>query len=106
MLESIPVVVVIVGFLYILFRLWALRRRDYWAHRNVESLESSVIFGHFGKAIVLNKSLVQTCTDLYQQGFDHPFIGVNIFHKPALFIRDPTLARRILTEDGGFFGDG
>lgn len=98
---------ILISFGIILILILMLRkRRRYWQHHKVTTIETLPVVGHFGKCIFLNGSLIDTCSDLYANSKGNAFIGVQILHKPALFIRDPNLALRILLEDGSFFGDG
>lgn len=92
----------------ILVRIWAIRKRNYWKSQDVPYIDSPLILGHFSRSFILKKPITDTCNEIYNHAdaLDKPFIGVNVFHKPALFIRDPVLVRRILTVDGSYFGDG
>lgn len=90
---------------YIYF--WATRRRNYWRDRGVQHVESTPLLGSFCKTLFLKESV----TDAFDRVYWHPaakeapFVGVNLFHKPAILVRDPELIKRILVKDFNYFND-
>lgn len=106
--ESFPVIISIGGLATIFLLKFYIcpRRQNYWTKHDVPTVESS-FFGHFGKAILFNEPIVERCSQLYKDSAESaPVIGVNIHCKRGLFVCNLDLARRILFEDGSFFGDG
>lgn len=93
---------------YVLIRVWAIRKRNYWKTQDIPFIDSPLMLGPFSKSFILKKPISETCEEIYNHASvkDKPIVGVNVFHKPALFIRDPVLVRRILKQDCSYFGDG
>lgn len=86
---------------------WALKRKNYWRDQDVPHVESPILFGNFYKTFFLREPV----TDAFDRIYHHPkakgqpFVGVNLFHKPAIVVRDPELVKKILVKDFNYFGD-
>lgn len=84
---------------------WAYQRQNYWKNRNIAHVKSPLLLGHFFKTVLLKENNVDALTHLY----NHPnakgkaFVGINIFHKPAILIREPELIKRVLIKDFQYF---
>lgn len=80
---------------------WAHEKQNYWKVRNIPHIKSPFLLGHFYKTVLLKKSGISVLDYLY----NHPeakgksFVGINVFHKPTILIRDPELIKRILIKD-------
>lgn len=86
---------------------WAHQRQNYWRDRNIPYVKAPKLLGHFFKTVLLRQHNVDAMADLYH----HPnakgksFVGINVFHKPAVLIRDPELIKRILIKDFNYFAN-
>lgn len=84
---------------------WASQRQNYWKHRNIPYIKSPLLLGHFFKTVLLKENNVNAITRLY----DHSnakgkaFVGINVFHKPAILLREPELIKRVLIKDFQYF---
>lgn len=81
--------------------LWALKRKNYWKDHNVPHVESPLLMGNFAKAMFLKESIITIMNRIYHDPLakDQPFIGINVFHRPALILRDTELIKRIMVKD-------
>uniref|UniRef100_A0A336K519 CSON013221 protein n=1 Tax=Culicoides sonorensis TaxID=179676 RepID=A0A336K519_CULSO len=80
------------------------KRRNYWKDRNIPHIESP-LWGHFFATTFLQEHVTTTLTKLYnhERAKNQKFVGINIFHKPAILVRDPELVKRILVKDFNYF---
>lgn len=110
--ESFPLFVIIASaisvIVFILVRIWGIKKRNYWKTQKVNTVDSTLLLGHFARSFIFKKPISERCQEIYSHESvrDQPLVGVNIFHKPAILIRDPVLIKRILKEDGSCFSDG
>ncbi|XP_037026215.1 probable cytochrome P450 6g2 [Bradysia coprophila] len=97
----------ILGGLLSLLYYWAKQKQNYWKDRNIPYIKSPLLLGHFFKTVILKQHNIDALTHLY----DHPnakgkpFVGINVFHKPAILVREPELVRRILIKDFQYFSN-
>lgn len=74
---------------------------DYFKRNNVPCIRGNLFFGNL-KDLILSK--VDPCA-LVSEWYNHPnareqpVVGIHIFHKPGLIIRDPELIKQILITD-------
>lgn len=94
---------IVVGLLSYLFYC-AYQRQNFWKDRNIPHIDSP-LWGHFLKTTALQESAAVTITNLYhhKQAQGHKFVGINVFHKPAILVRDPDLVKRVLVKDFNYF---
>jgi len=90
------VLVILIGFFYA----YAKRNLSYWEKRGVKSIPPNIFFGNFKDCILMRK----TPADLMQEFYnivdpDEPYVGLYIFHKPVLLLRDLTLIKQIMITD-------
>lgn len=84
---------------------WAYQRQNYWKNRNIPYIQSPLLLGHFFKTVLLKENNVNVMHRLYY----HPnakgraFVGINVFHKPAILVREPELIKRVLIKDFQYF---
>lgn len=84
---------------------WAYEKKNYWKNRNIPHIESPLLLGHFYKTVLLKESNINTLTYLYDHpnATGNPFVGINVFHKPAILLREPELIKRVLIKDFKYF---
>lgn len=98
---------ILLGIISGLVYYWAHQRQNYWKDRNVPHIKSPLLLGHFYKTVLLKENNVNAITRLYE----HPnakgqaFVGINVFHKPAILIREPELIKRVLIKDFQYFAN-
>lgn len=86
---------------------WALHINGYWKRKNIPYIPATPFVGNVEKAVAFKKCVAEQFQDLYldKDTRDAPFVGIHIFHKPALLIRDLELVKRILVKDFGSFSN-
>lgn len=87
--------------------LWALKRKNYWRDKGVTYIDSPILLGSFFKTLILREPVTETFDRLYNHpsAKNEPFIGVNLFHKPAILIRDPEMIKKVMVKDFNYFSD-
>lgn len=100
---ALALLIIIVSIIYY----WAYQRKTFWKRHNVPHIESPLFLGNFAKTMILQEHIEVTFDRLYNHAVakNQPFIGVNVFHKPTIIVRDPELIKRILVKDFSSFND-
>lgn len=95
----------IIGGILSLGYYWAYQRQNYWKHRNIPHIKSPLLLGHFFKTVLMKEHNIDAITNLYshRNAKGKPFVGINVFHKPAILLRDPELVKRVLIKDFQYF---
>lgn len=86
----------------------ALRYRNgYWKRRGVPFIPATVVVGNFNEMVTLNKSLTNQFSDWYHHpaGKDSAAVGIHLFHRPALVVRDLALVKAVLLKDFSTFSN-
>lgn len=80
---------------------WGYQRKTFWRRNNIPFVDSPMFLGNFYKTMFLKEHLSVTFDHLYNHEVakNESFIGVNLFHKPIILLRDPELIKRILCKD-------
>ncbi|KAH8398959.1 hypothetical protein KR222_004286 [Zaprionus bogoriensis] len=94
---------VLLGAVYLLLR----RHYAYWPRRGVPELRPRLLLGNLGGMLSMRSSPADFIAQLYNHpsAQDQPFVGIHVFHKPALLLRDPELIKRIMVKDFGKFSN-
>lgn len=71
----------------------------YWDRVGFVNVKPSIPFGNFGPLIRKQRSFGTNVYDLYWEALLSPYIGIYIFFRPALLVRNPNIVKRILTTD-------
>lgn len=84
---------------------WALYKTLYWQLRKIPSIYGKPLIGSITGMLTFQKNVAQQFYDFYfdKSTRDKPFVGIFIFHKPAIVIRDPELLKRVLVKDFAAF---
>lgn len=77
----------------------------YWDRKGVCNVIPSFPAGNFGEVWKGKKSFGSVVRDLYKETVVTPYLGIYIFFRPAILIRDVELVKRILTKDHDSFSD-
>ncbi|CAG9860039.1 unnamed protein product [Phyllotreta striolata] len=81
-----------------------LKTFNYWTERGVYSPKPVPFFGNAYKILTFTKHASEVFKELYDQT-DEPYLGIFLFDKPFLLLKDPKLIKRILLKDAHLFKD-
>ncbi|XP_065092330.1 cytochrome P450 6d3-like [Ochlerotatus camptorhynchus] len=76
----------------------------YWDRQGLPSLKPHIPFGNLKKVAKKTESFGVAVCELYWQTKDQ-LVGIYLFFRPAILIRDAHLAQRIMTTDFNYFHD-
>lgn len=93
--NSAAIVAVIVASLY----LWWRRSFGYWQRRGVPTLPTHWLYGNFQESAFLKVQPAEHLGRLYAQAPYEDFVGLYIFNKPVLMLRNLELIKTILVKD-------
>lgn len=96
---TLALVLVGVVILYI----YATRNHTYWAKKGVKHDKPVPFFGNNSKTYFMRKNLTQLTEEMYWKYPTEKVIGFYRASRPELIIRDPEIAKRILTSDFAYF---
>ncbi|XP_053691358.1 probable cytochrome P450 6d4 [Sabethes cyaneus] len=77
---------------------------SYWDRQGLPSVKPHIPFGNLGSVARKKESFGVAINELYRQTTG-ALVGIYLFYRPAILIRDPHLAQRIMTTDFGHFHD-
>lgn len=80
------------------------RQYTYWDHVGIPNIKGVFPFGNLKSIVDRQRSFGTAIYDLYTQTSE-PFVGVYLFFKPALLIRDAEMVKNILTTEFQSFHD-
>lgn len=98
-----PIVLILI--ILILIHMWALRRSNYWKNRNIPNTPALPYVGNLLELFLWKKSSFDHIMDMYfdPRTKNEPVSGYHLLHKPALFIREPALIKKVLVQDFHIF---
>lgn len=92
--------------------LWLKHHYNYWQRLNIPYIKAHPIFGNFKNLVLWKKDPCAHFQDLYDEigvvggkPKDNPVIGLHVFNKPALLIRDLDLVKNVLVKDFNKFSN-
>lgn len=90
--------------LIVLFLLYSFIKRQYtyWEGFNIPHIKSKFPFGNLEKVAKNTASFGTAIYDIYKQS-NEPLLGIYLFFKPAILVRDRDLVKNILTKDFAHF---
>lgn len=77
---------------------------DFWAKKGLTHLKPKILFGSFLPVLLGKRNPGQFFTDVYNTYTD-PYIGLFIFNRPYLLLRDPEVIKNILVKDFNNFSN-
>lgn len=80
-------------------------RHGYWKRRGIKSVPTHWLYGNMKDAIFMKSAPGIVFGDLYQQGGDSDLMGIYIFHKPFLLLRNSEIIKQIMIKDFNIFPD-
>ncbi|XP_075152734.1 putative cytochrome P450 6g2 [Haematobia irritans] len=80
---------------------------SYWIRHQIVQIEPTPLVGNLGKILRMSEPSAKVIEEFYNhpKAKDKPFVGIYIFYRPALLIRDPELIKRVLIRDFGKFNN-
>lgn len=98
MLLELVVILLIAAFLFVK------RQYSYWETVGIPNLKATIPFGNLKSVANKERSFGTAIYDLYKQT-EEPFIGIYLFFRPAVLVKDAELVKNILTRDFQYFHD-
>lgn len=88
----------------IILALFFLIKRQYtfWENSGIPSLKAKFLVGNLEKVIKNERSFGTAIYDIYKQSSE-PLLGIYLFFRPAILVRDSELVKNILTKDYNYF---
>jgi cytochrome P450 family 6 len=78
---------------------WFIKNQySYWENLGIASIKPEIPFGNIKSVLNKQRSFGTALFDLYRQSTE-PFVGIYLFFRPALLIRDAELIKSILKTD-------
>lgn len=93
--------IVLITSLYIFVQ----RHYSQWQNRGLVTDKPVIPFGSMLKVARKEESLGLTIADIYNRFHDKNAVGIYMFFKPAILLRDAALVRQIMTTDFASFHD-
>ncbi|XP_037812139.1 uncharacterized protein LOC119603923 [Lucilia sericata] len=106
--EILIILATIIG----LLTLWLKHHYNYWQRHKIPYIKAHPIFGNFKDIVLWKKDPCAHFQSLYdEEGVvggkpkDNPVIGLHVFNKPCLLIRDLELVKNVLIKDFNQFSN-
>ena len=81
-------------------------KHTYWKRKGVPSLPGHWLFGNVQDAVLMRSASFHVFGDLYRQASDNDdIVGIYVFHKPFLLLRNPELIKQVLLRDFNNFSN-
>jgi cytochrome P450 family 6 len=77
---------------------------SYWERIGIPNIKPQIPTGNLGALVKKQRSFGTAIYDIYKQTSE-PFLGIYLFFRPAILIRDPDMVKNILTRDFQHFHD-
>ncbi|KAK0071938.1 hypothetical protein PV325_012132, partial [Microctonus aethiopoides] len=100
-LDSVILITSLIVFAYF----YVTRKFGYWKKRGVTEFKPTPFIGNLGDCLSVKRSAGQWLEDLYNSSAGLPYMGLYLFDKPALLVRDPELIKNVLVRDFNYFQD-
>lgn len=103
---SVPNYLLEIALVGLLFYCYMRYKHTYWKRRGIRSVPSHWLLGSLKGLLLMRKSPGELFGDLHQLGTEKDdVLGIYIFHKPFLLLRNPELIKQILIKDFHVFSD-
>jgi cytochrome P450 family 6 len=84
---------------------WLVKRQySHWEHVGIPNMKPKIPFGNLQAIAKKERSFGTAIYDIYKQTTE-PFLGIYLFFRPAILVRDAELVKNILTRDFQHFHD-
>lgn len=94
----------LIGILIATLIYYHVRHALYWSSRKVPSLWPLPLVGNFKDFVLMKNSPGEFMMSFYKKT-EEPALGIFVFHRPSLFIREPSWIKSILVKDFNKFQD-
>jgi cytochrome P450 family 6 len=84
--------------------LFVKRQYSHWENVGIPNVKPKIPFGNLQSIVKKERSFGTAIYDIYKQTTE-PFIGIYLFFRPAILVRDRELVKNILTRDFQHFHD-
>lgn len=80
---------------------------SYWKRKNVPYIKPNYIFGNLKDMVLMKKTAAYMFADLYDHDVarNEPYVGIHIFNRPGVLIRDLELIKKVLIRDFNNFSN-
>lgn len=76
---------------------------SYWKRHGINYVTATPFIGNLKEVFMFRKNVAENFHDLYNEHTDEPIVGIHLFMKPALLIRNLELIKEIVIKDYGSF---
>lgn len=76
---------------------------SYWKRHGVPFVRATPLLGSMTKVCLFSRNVAENFDELYSELPDEPIVGIHLFTKPALLIRNVDLVKEIVVKDYAFF---
>lgn len=90
--------------LFVIIYIFVKQQYSYWERNGIPSATPTIPFGNLQSLIKKQRSFGTAIYDLYKDTSE-PFIGIYLFFRPALLVRDSVLVKNVLLNDFQSFHD-
>lgn len=97
-------ILLLVGLLLISVYLLVKRQYSHWEAVGIPSARPKIPFGNLQSVARKERSFGTAIYDIYKET-NEPFLGIYLFFRPALLLRDPEIISRVLRADFQHFHD-
>lgn len=96
---------VLISTVVFLVWLWLRYKYQYWQRMKIPFLKPNYLFGNFKDIALFQKDPCAHFKTLYESEKDAPCLGMYIFNRPGLLLRDLDLIKNVLIKDFNMFAD-
>lgn len=97
-------IIALILILFVVIYVLVKKQYSYWERNGIASVKPTIPFGNLKSIIKKQKSFGTEIYDIYKNTTE-PFIGIYLFFRPALLIRDSVLVKNVLLNDFHHFHD-
>lgn len=98
------IVIIILTVIVVLLVTFIKKQYTHWDSFDIPHLNAEFPFGNLGPLVKKERSFGTAIYDIYKNSKDQ-ILGIYLFFRPALLIRDPVLIKNVLTTDFEHFHD-
>ncbi|XP_051154138.1 cytochrome P450 6k1-like isoform X2 [Leptopilina boulardi] len=81
------------------------RKFKHWKKKGIMEIKPTAFVGNMGDCLMMKTSPGLLFKQVYNEGKGLPYVGMYIFDKPTLLLRDPEIIKRVLIKDFNYFSD-
>lgn len=97
-------IVALILILLVILYVFVKKQYSYWERNGISSVTPSIPFGSLKSIVKKEKSFGTAIYDIYKNTTE-PFIGIYLFFRPALLVRDSVLVKNVLLNEFQHFHD-